>query len=119
MDVNAPFLTYRHPVAGEMSLTVTGNAVRLCCRWPFDRSTDEWIAIDNEFEREEYRRSLLELPKAGTVRIKGRNAGYVEFTVLAEDEVKIDLRDNAAERPTRLVCTLRLSARDFLPEGQQ
>ncbi|MHC4618496.1 MAG: hypothetical protein ACYTEQ_12175 [Planctomycetota bacterium] len=115
MNPNRPFLVYKHPVEGEICLSLAGEMIRFSCRWPFDLHTDEWIYINNEFHRDTYIRSLSSLSEKGSVRVNGNQAGYIEFTVLSGDEVRIEVVDAREERPPRLVQPLGVSPGDLLP----
>jgi len=70
-----PFFVCRHPVDGEVSLTLEGDAVKLRCRWPFDRSADEWIELSNTFRLQGYRGALTKLRLGESVTIPGVFAG--------------------------------------------
>ena len=116
MDTVKAFLEYRHPVDGVMSLSVVGDLVCFFCEWPFDLDTDEWIYITNDFDADAYTNEVSLLPEKGTVRIPGKQSGYMEFTVLTQEKLRLDVEDSSRDRPPRFVYTLDLHPSDLLPD---
>jgi len=124
MNTDSPFLVYKHPVEGEILLSLAGDTICFSCRWPFDLSTDEWIYINNEFDREAYIHNLTALPEKSTVKIKGKQSGHIKFTILPSGKIKLNVASSQREklqgRAQELTLTLisDLSAEDLIPSTQ-
>lgn len=116
MNDDKPFMVYKHPEEGEMSLTLAKHTVQFCCRWPFDLHTGEWIDIQNSFDRDAYTHGVAALQKNDSVTIKGKDAGYIKFSVLPGNKIKLDVAGCEPERAPTLVYTLEdISASKLMP----
>jgi hypothetical protein len=109
-----PFFVRKHPVDGKVSLTLEGESVKLRCRWPFDRSTDEWIELSNAFCLQGYVGALSNLGIGESVTIPGVSAGTIEVT-LTEHGVRLHMMDAQNERPTQYEREFEAVLSDLLP----
>ena len=101
---------HRHPVEGALRFTIKGAAVRIDCRWPFDRDSGEWIFIANDVSIEEYVLCLEHVVADGYGRADGINDGFIEFTRVSPNETRLEICDSASRAPTRLSWALHESA---------
>jgi len=67
---------------GYFELAAEGGIVALCCSWPFDFNTDEWIYIKNRFYAVDYSKAISDAATRDkkTGQVYGINGGSFEVT---------------------------------------
>ena len=109
------FFTHQHPIDGSLSFAATDGVVVIRCRWPFDRSTDEWIEMSNDFDLDAYTKGIGALKSAGTTEVIGRRGGHLRIRTLQPGSLEVDLVEAAAQAPTRFFVTIDAQPEALLP----
>jgi len=95
---------------------VEDDVVVFRCKWPFDLDTNEWIEIENQFDRVKYVRAIESLIAHGAVKIEGKGSGYLALAAVAPNRIRLEVVAGGRERVPELHnLTLNLSAADLLP----
>ena|SRR6266516_2542895 len=92
--MNNIFYQHQHPVEGclRFELDVANARVRFFCDWPYDLSTNEWIALDVKFPAREFSRKINHLSRAEPVMIRGVNGSRISFKVLDRRTIEFDVK---------------------------
>lgn len=109
------FLEYKHAVEGALTFAATPSVVVLRCEWPFDRSTDEWIRLSNDFDRDTFVRAVERLVVSGSAALFGRRGGQLLLNLLPNKQVEIDFSDPSPVAPTRLQLLLNIDPTALYP----
>ncbi len=112
-NVTGAFFVMRHPVAGEIKFESVDDAIRISVSWPFDRSTGEWIRVQNTFPRKRYCAAIQRLAHANKVMIRATGFGKVVF--VREPQLIFELTDWNPSMRTLFQFSLAGTVRDLTP----
>jgi hypothetical protein len=104
---------HRHPVEGFLRFTSKDGAVKVDCRWPFDRDTGEWIFIGNDVAVDDYAACLQQVVANRRGRANGIDGGFIDVAERGSDKTQIEICDSAPHAPPRLALILAEPAEQF------
>lgn len=84
-------LLHEGEAGGRFSLEVEGLLVHARCDWPFERGTDDVIAISNEFGVDMFNEALASVRESGRGQVRGVDGGFLAFRAMGNDMLEIDL----------------------------
>jgi hypothetical protein len=109
------FFVQNHPVEGAIKFATVGEHVRLCCRWPFDRSTDEWINITNNFPLRRYCMAVRRLPRTGKATVRGIKFGSLTLQIMPKNKIQMHVADSNQFDRSSFIFPLNAKPKDLLP----
>jgi hypothetical protein len=101
-------IVFHHPEANEgfISIQLEGATVSVKAHWPFDRSTDDWIEVENRFSSGAYKRCVQTLMASGSAVVDGLEGGFLRLERRDGEGLWLDLCGSRGWRPQQLSLTI-------------
>jgi hypothetical protein len=109
-------LTYSHPTDGYVEFVASNDIVTLCCHWPADLETDDWIDIQNHYHILSYMQAVHDAMSTGNGEVQGVLGGCLRVIAVVDGFILEFSRPQDGWSASSLRLHMRRPISDLLPK---
>lgn len=94
------------------------DRILLVCRLPIDRSEDEWLVINDTYDKQTFIRQITNLVAGGKARLVGRNGRLIFERDTTTGFTKMELGLDVGPRPRTLIKRINVRPEQLMLPGE-